>query len=476
MNAWTTSAGWSAAASSRPTSAGGTTGRRSSGSWARGRGFGVAGICPGATIRTISLAGPGQTTATAIFQAADLLNPGDLILLEAHRPGPESTSPFRPNVRQIGYIPIEWWPDDYAAIAYAVCKGVIVVAAAGNGGVSLDAPIYDQNPGTSDGYGPFPDWWENPFRRKKLDSGAILVGAGAPPSGRSGPDRSRLDFSNHGVHVDVQGWGREVVTTGYGDLQGPRLFEDLWYTQSFGGTSSASAIIVGALACLQGAIRASGSRPLNSSEARDLLGTTGSPQVPRPGRDGYDLQLMSWGDGTGVPTSGSNLVIVGLDNNQHLHIRVFDISGKEAADADEASLPAAQAGAISALKEELPGLLPPHVPTDAEKSQVVREATSIVGLTRRDASEPIGSRPDLKQLLLASGIAPRPGGEDKGVREPDDQGRGPAVAGEADGHGAGAGGGGQLPDAWRHLIDRLDGLEAGLKQLAQTVGVEIKTR
>ena len=34
--------------------------------------------------------------------------------------------------------------DDYAAIVYAVRKGIIVVGAAGNGAVSLDDPIYDQ--------------------------------------------------------------------------------------------------------------------------------------------------------------------------------------------------------------------------------------------------------------------------------------------------------------------------------------------
>jgi hypothetical protein len=44
---------------------------------------------------------------------------------------------------------------------------------------------------------------------------------------RHGPDRSRLDFSNFGKAVDVQGWGREVTTCGYGDLQGGNN-EDFW--------------------------------------------------------------------------------------------------------------------------------------------------------------------------------------------------------------------------------------------------------
>lgn len=249
-----------------------------------GNGRGVSGICPAATIRAISYGGPDQSTSKAIQQAAELLAPGDIILLEAHRPGPQSPTPFLPNDPQQGYIAVEWWPDDYAAIAYAVSKGIIVVGAAGNGAVNLDDPIYDRNPDADGSFGPFPSWWENPFRRNRLNSGVILVGAGAPPSGAYGPDRSRLDFSNHGMPVDAQGWGREVVTTGYGDLQGPILFEDLWYTHTFAGTSSASPIVVGALACLQGALKAAGRPPLTSTQARELLRSTGTPQVRRHGQ------------------------------------------------------------------------------------------------------------------------------------------------------------------------------------------------
>jgi len=95
----------------------------------------------------------------------------------------------------------------------------------------------------------------------------------------------------------------------------------------------------------------------------------------------FDLQLMSWGDGSGVPTSGNNLVIVGIDSNDLLHIRIYDAAGNRITDTDEAKLPAAQAAAIATLKQRLPGLLPPHVLTDAEKAQVIGEATSIVGQT-----------------------------------------------------------------------------------------------
>ena len=176
---------------------------------------------------------------------------------------------------------MEWWPDDFAAIQYAASRGVIVVEAAGNGAENLDDAIYDVNPASP--FGPFPSWWRNPFRRNPLDSRAIVVGAGAPPPGTHGrdwgPDRSRLDFSNHGALVDAQGWGREVTCTGYGDLQGGGN-EDLWYTDQFSGTSSASPIVVGSVAAVQGVLKAKARPVLNPAQVRDLLRTTGSPQQP----------------------------------------------------------------------------------------------------------------------------------------------------------------------------------------------------
>lgn len=245
-------------------------------------GLGITGIAPHAHQRAVSIFG-GTGSAGAIRQAADLLSPGDIILIELHRAGPRFN--FQPRADQRGYVAIEWWPDDYQAIRYASSRGVIVVEAAGNGAENLDDAIYDANPPAP--FGPFPSWWRNPFRRSTLDSGAVVVGAGAPPPGTHGrdhgPDRSRLDFSNFGALVDAQGWGREVTTTGYGDLQGGSN-EDLWYTDRFSGTSSASPHIVGALACTQGALRAAGRIPMTPARAREVLRNTGSAQQDAPGR------------------------------------------------------------------------------------------------------------------------------------------------------------------------------------------------
>ena len=240
--------------------------------------FGITGICPEANVRAISIFG-GTGSAGAIRGAADMLNTGDIILIELHRPGPRFDYQGRDDQR--GYIAIEWWDDDFAAIRYAINKGIIIVEAGGNGAENLDDAIYNIRPTN------FPSGWTNPFNRSNRDSGAVVIGAGAPPPGTHGqdhgPDRSRLDFSNFGVLMDAQGWGREVTTTGYGDLQGG-VNEDEWYTDTFAGTSSASPIVVGALGCVQGILRSRGNIPLNPARAREILRSTGSPQQDATGR------------------------------------------------------------------------------------------------------------------------------------------------------------------------------------------------
>ena len=117
---------------------------------------------------------------------------------------------------------------------------------------------------------------------------------------------------------------------------------------------------------------------------------------------GYDLQLMSWGDGSRVRTSGKRIVIVGTDAAGLLHIRIFDASGvrtdiyeameggelhlvsaddsgKVRSDSPESGLSAAQSQAIATLKQQLPGWLPPHALSASQKRQVLAEAALVSG-------------------------------------------------------------------------------------------------
>ena len=117
------------------------------------------------------------------------------------------------------------------------------------------------------------------------DSGAIIVGAGGSPLG--GNNLARLWFSNYGSRLDLQGWGENVVTTGYGDLY-TGASKNEWYTSNFGGTSSASPIVAGAATVLQAVVKARTGTPLSPESLRQLLVSTGTPQVgtqhigPRP--------------------------------------------------------------------------------------------------------------------------------------------------------------------------------------------------
>ena len=244
------------------------------------------GIAPQASIHAVSIPSFGSS-AGAISTASSILNPGDILLLAIQRPRPAATGAEA----QAG-IPVEFWYDDLASIQVAVDKGVIVVEAAGNAGKSLDEEEFDQIlPG-------FPPYWINPFRVTGADSGAILVGAGAPPGGKLGPDRSTLPISNYGSRVDCQGWGGGVRSCGYGDLY-KGASEDEWYTANFSGTSSASAMIAGCIAAVQGALRARTAEPLRPVEARQMLrecgvGCEGGNSGLNIGRRPEVPQMIEW--------------------------------------------------------------------------------------------------------------------------------------------------------------------------------------
>lgn len=236
-------------------------------------GFGVTGISSKSKVFGASIyneRGQQDSVAKAIVAAADFLKKGDILLIELHRVGPRGN-----------FIAMEWWPDNFDAMKYATEKGVIVIEAGGNGNQNLDHPDYNKpQPG-------FPRTWKNPFNRTLADSGTIIVGAGAPPPGTNGrdhgPDRSRLGFSNYGQSVDAQGWGREVVTIGYGDLYREGADRNKFYTAVFSGTSSASPIVVGVVSAVQSYAKGKG-KQLGPKEWREFLRKTGTSQTDAPGR------------------------------------------------------------------------------------------------------------------------------------------------------------------------------------------------
>jgi serine protease len=209
-------------------------------------GLGVTGIAYSVAVGGCSIA--GLSVADAINTASANMSAGDIFLIELHAPGPNANG-----AGQYGYVCMEYWQDNFDAIEIACASGRICCEAAGNGEQNLDDPIYG-----------------GLFDRNVRDSGAIMCGAS------NGGALDPAWFTNYGARVDLHGWGYEVVSCGYGNLQGGD--ETVWYTNTFSGTSSASPIVLGSVASLQGMCKAAFGIPLNGKLARDILVATGTPQ------------------------------------------------------------------------------------------------------------------------------------------------------------------------------------------------------
>lgn len=226
-------------------------------------GWGTTGICYGAGVKTCGTyygTSPSWNVSGAITVAIANLSPGDVILLEQQWDYTGSN----------GFVPVEWWGSTgtpqtfnavYAAIQNAVNNGIHVVEAGGNGYINTDNLT----------------WYGN--------SGAIIVGAGGVYPGGTWPngDLQKLAYSSYGSRFDLQGWGEDVVTTGYGDLYSAEGV-NYYYASGFSGTSSASPIVAGAVANCVGYWVANGNpaSTLTPALLRTALSTTGTPQVTPP--------------------------------------------------------------------------------------------------------------------------------------------------------------------------------------------------
>ncbi|MBD3218761.1 MAG: S8 family serine peptidase [candidate division Zixibacteria bacterium] len=248
--------------------------------------YGITGIAHEAEVSGVSVGGIG--TATAVDFAAAYLSAGDVILIELNSPGPRYDFEYQPD--QAGYVPEEYFDETFDAVQLASAKGIIVVAVAGNGAENLDDPIYEDKFNTS-------------FR----NSHAIIVGAGAPPSGNWGQDRSRLYYSNYGSRINLQGWGKEVAASGYGVLFDGDGDYKQHYTDRFGGTSAAGAMVTGVVASLQSAYIETYGEPMAADDLANLLDLSGTLQ-PNPSenigpRPDLELALQSMAPPGNVKTS-----------------------------------------------------------------------------------------------------------------------------------------------------------------------------
>jgi len=252
---------------------------------AQENGFGANGLVPASAIgwssfTNVDLLMPWRTyfysVANALLSAGQFLRQGDIALIEQHYPTMAGPCPNTCNCSQFGYVAVETMPYEHAAITLMTSAGVIVVEAAGNGQTMV-------TPAST------------------LDSGAVVVGA-------SNNDLTPACFTNFGPRVNVHAWGGGIGTLGYAtmfvarldpagnpvlDSAGNPIVDEVpdptlrangadsrqFYTRSFGGTSGASPIVVGAAALVQSTRSARGLAKLTPLQMRTLLAVTGTPQA-----------------------------------------------------------------------------------------------------------------------------------------------------------------------------------------------------
>lgn len=224
--------------------------------------LGCAGIASAASAIVESDQEPGnvENIPDAIIRAIVQLNFGDVILIEDQYSASSSL------------MPVEIQSDIFDHIRTATAIGMIVVEPAGNSGV--DFASY---------FGAFPSL--NP---SNPSSGAIMVGActwGYDSSNPSSflrheriPATSRPTShplapgpaSNYGNRIDCFAWGEGVTTCGDGDSG----TINNQYTDSFSGTSSASAIITGVALVIQSLAEERLHFRLGPLQMRDLVSSS----------------------------------------------------------------------------------------------------------------------------------------------------------------------------------------------------------
>jgi subtilase family protein len=219
-------------------------------------GKGITGIADKAHLRYEAISQEGgvfrdECLSRVIARAIGRAQPGDVVLLEVQMPPENGETPADCcEELQCGLVPAEAWDGVRTAIDVAVANNVIIVEPAGNGSVDLDQIAR----------------FSSPLRR----SGAMLIAASQSSGGKL------TCFSNHGAAIDFEAAGEGVFTAGigsssFGDPKDPRFF----YTEDFGGTSSAAAIIAGVVADLQSGAQVICGHRLRPAEMLSLLKQTG---------------------------------------------------------------------------------------------------------------------------------------------------------------------------------------------------------
>ncbi len=215
------------------------------------------GIATHATARVISVVRPTgiHDRADAIMCAVSMMAAGDVLLLENQY------------VPSWGFpLPIEVLPGVFDAISLGTAAGVVIIEPAANGIQDLAT-------------------FTNMFGHHVLDrssvefkdSGAIMVAAATS----SVPHQQIISGTNFGNRIDCYAWGDSVFTLA-DDVDAND--NPIYYTDHFGGTSGASAIVAGAALVVQSVAVARSLPRRTPAQLRTILANSanGTASAPAP--------------------------------------------------------------------------------------------------------------------------------------------------------------------------------------------------
>jgi len=213
--------------------------------------YGMTGMVPTASVNfypeSATVNGNSQSRSACIAASLTASAPGDVVLLEMQTYGVgSSTGDDR-------YVVAEYDQGVWVVVKTGTDAGKHVVAAAGNGAQDLDSANYADY-------------------RNRGDSGSIIVGAGST-------NRAWLSYSTFGSRVNLQGWGQNVATLGYGDLYTYGGDPNQKYSNNFSGTSSASPIVASSVVLVESFVRQKLGRSLTPTEMRRVLIANGKAQT-----------------------------------------------------------------------------------------------------------------------------------------------------------------------------------------------------
>lgn len=225
----------------------------------------ASGIAPKANGFVISQWRPDGffNTADAIMAAINQLDYGDILLLEMQCFDSHRSSKL---------WPIEIQHAVFHAIRLATALGITVIEAAGNG---------DLNARTGNDLDNFVEKERKILDRNSVefrDSGAILVGACSNEI-----PHQRSYFTNYGSRVDCYAYGQNVSTAGY--FPGSSGIALNTYTNQFGGTSAAAAIVAGAAIAIQNISERNNGIRLSPQQMRSVLNSELYNTISANGRE-----------------------------------------------------------------------------------------------------------------------------------------------------------------------------------------------